>query len=105
MRIRIKENSLLAKLAAHNLREARMAIVLGKTIHLYNVSREDFLQNTKWVRHEVMHVKQFQQNGYCKFILSYLFETFNVGYKYNKYEKEARDNEGNLALLDGVHFD
>ena len=59
--IRIKENSLLARVAAHNLKADKMALVLGCTIYLHNTSREEFLRNTKWVKHEVAHVKQFQQ--------------------------------------------
>jgi len=102
--IKIKENSLLAKLAAYNLKSDKMALVLGCTIRLYNVSREDFLKNTKWVRHEVAHVKQFQQKGFCRFIVSYLLETFNLGYEFNRYELEAKKKERDQTMLEGVEF-
>ncbi len=81
-----------------------MALVLGSTIRLHNVTREEFLKDTKWVRHEVAHVKQFQQKGYLRFIVSYLLETFNFGYAHNRYELEARKKERDQYILDGVEF-
>lgn len=102
--IRIRENSLFAKLAAHNLKSDKMALVIGCTIYLHNVSRDEFLKNTKWVRHEVAHVKQFQQKGFCRFIASYLLETFNLGYQFNKYELDARNKERDHTILEGIEF-
>ena len=61
MEIRIKEESWIAKLAARKLKSKNVAIVIGDTIHLYNVSRQQFLQNAKWVKHEVCHLRQFQE--------------------------------------------
>ena len=90
----IKENSWIAKLAAKKLRSQRVAIVIGKTIHLYNTPKEDFLLDEKWVKHELCHVKQFQQNGYLFFIAKYLWESIKHGYRNNKYEIEARKAEG-----------
>ncbi|MEO6220373.1 MAG: DUF4157 domain-containing protein [Ginsengibacter sp.] len=89
-RIRIKENSWVAKFATAKLRSNNVAIVLGKTIHLYNVSKEQFLKNEKWVKHEACHVKQFESNGYFIFIAKYLWESLKHGYYNNKYEAEAR---------------
>ena len=91
--IRIKENSWIAKIAAAKLKTDNVAIVLGKTINLYNVKKEDFLRNEKWVKHEVCHIKQFQQHGYVSFILKYLWENYKHGYYNNKYEAEARLSE------------
>lgn len=102
--IRIKENSLLAKLAAYNLKSAQMALVLGRTIRLHNITRDEFLQNTKWVRHEVAHVKQFQQKGFLRFIVSYLLETFNLGYEFNRYELDAKKKERDHSILEGIEF-
>ena len=93
MEFPIKENSWIAKLAAKRLRTQNVAIVLGKTVHLYNVSKEHFLQNEKWVRHEKCHLQQFRKYGFLKFILMYLWESFNKGYYNNKYEVEARKAE------------
>ena len=90
----IKENSWIAKLAAKKLRSERVAIVIGKTIHLHNTSKQAFLKDEKWVKHELCHVKQFQQNGNLIFIIKYLWESIRHGYHNNKYEVEARDAEG-----------
>ena len=89
----IKENSWIAKLAAAKLHSKRVAIVIGKTIHLHNTSANEFLLDEKWVKHELCHVKQFQQNGYLSFIVKYLWESIRHGYHNNKYEREARKAE------------
>ena len=70
-----------------------MAIVIGSAIHLYNVTKLEFLQNEKWVKHEVCHLEQFQKHGYLTFILKYLWESMRHGYHRNKYEEEARKAE------------
>jgi hypothetical protein len=93
MEFRIKEQSWIAKIAAKKIRSKNVAIVIGNTIHLYNVSKLQFLQNEKWVKHEVCHLKQFQKHGYIIFILKYLWESLRHGYYYNKYEREARKAE------------
>ena len=64
---RIVTHSFLAKLAALKLRSSQVAIVLGKTIHLYNTSREEFLNNPKWLNHELCHIQQFKQHGFFTF--------------------------------------
>jgi len=89
----IKENSWIAKLAAKKLRTKRVAIVIGRTIHLHNTTSQDFLKDEKWVKHELCHVKQFQQNGFMVFIVKYLWESIMHGYFNNKYEAEAREAE------------
>lgn len=104
MTVRIKENSLLARLAAYNLKANKMALVIGNTIRLHNATRDEFLSNQKWVRHEIAHVLQYQRKGTIRFILSYLLETFNLGYKYNRYELEAIKKERDHLLLEGVEF-
>ena len=88
--VNIKENSWLAKIAAKKLRAGSVAMVLGSTIHLYNTSKEDFLQNTKWVKHEMCHVQQFKQHGFAGFIIKYVWESIKKGYYQNKFEAEAR---------------
>lgn len=89
----IKENSRIAKLAALKLHTRRVAIVIGKTIHLHNTSRQEFLNDERWVKHELCHVKQFQQYGFVPFIAKYLWESIKHGYYNNKYEIEARAAE------------
>ena len=88
--IRIKENSWIAKIAASKLKSRNVAIVLGRTIHLHNVSRQKFLNDEKWVKHEACHIRQFRNNGNFIFILKYLSESIRHGYYHNKYEEEAR---------------
>jgi hypothetical protein len=89
----IKENSLIAKLAAFKLRSKRVAIVIGKTIHLHNTSEEEFLKDERWVKHELCHVRQFRENGLVGFIFKYLWESIKHGYHDNRYEVEARNAE------------
>lgn len=89
----IKENSWIAKLAAFKLNTNRVAIVIGKTIHLYNTTKQDFLKNDRWLKHELCHVKQFKENGYLLFLFKYLWESLKKGYYNNKYEVEARAAE------------
>jgi hypothetical protein len=95
MQLNIKENSWVAKLAAKKLRSKNVAIVLGSTIHLYNVSKQEFLQNKKWVKHEMTHLEQFKRYGFFSFIVMYLWESARKGYYNNKYEIEARMAEEN----------
>ncbi len=89
----IKENSWIATMAARQLRTKNVAIVLGNTIHLHQTTKEDFLKNEKWVRHEMCHVQQFKKYGFFKFIFLYLWESCKNGYHKNKYEMEAREAE------------
>jgi len=93
MELNIKENSWIAKLAARKLQSGQVAIVIGNTIHLNNTTREDFLQNEKWVKHEVCHLQQFKKHGKFIFIIKYLWESLFHGYYNNKYEAEARKAE------------
>jgi hypothetical protein len=89
----IKENSLIARIAALKLGTRSVAIVLGKTIHLHNTNKSEFLQNKRWVKHELCHIRQFQQHGYLLFIVKYLWESIRSGYYNSKYEVEARAAE------------
>ncbi len=104
MTVFLKEKSLLAKVAARYMKTEKLAIVMGKRIHLHNTTKQEFLNSTKWVRHEVAHVKQFQKLGNFKFICLYLLESFNKGYEFNKYEVEARQREKDESVLKGVEF-
>lgn len=89
----IKENSLAARIAAWKLNASSVAIVFGSTIHLWNCSKQEFLQNEKWVKHELCHIRQYQQHGYWSFILKYLWESLQKGYYNNRFEVEAREAE------------
>jgi hypothetical protein len=89
----IKENSWLAKIAAKKLKANSVAMVLGKTIHLHKTSASAFLQDEKWVKHELCHIKQFKQYGWFNFIVKYLWESLRKGYYNNRFEVEARQAE------------
>lgn len=91
MHFLIKENSLLARVAALKLGEKRIAMVMGKTIHLHNCTSEEFLNNETWLRHELVHIRQFREHGFLKFIILYLMESIRHGYYNNKFEIEARN--------------
>lgn len=99
MKVRIKENSWVARLAAAKLKAGKVAIVFGSTIHLHNTSREEFLKDKNWVCHELKHVQQYKQYGFAGFIARYLFEWMQKGYYNNKFEAEARQSEKETFLL------
>ena len=93
----IKENSWLARLAAIKLGSNAVAMVLGKTIHLHNTTKTDFLQDERWLKHELCHIKQFKEHGYVAFILKYVWESIRKGYYNNRFEVEARKAEELLS--------
>lgn len=90
VQIRIIEGSPFARIARWVLKSSNVAMVLGKSIHLSGVSKENFLKNRGWVAHEMCHVRQFQEYGYFRFLGLYLLESMRVGYYNNKFEAEAR---------------
>jgi Domain of unknown function (DUF4157) len=104
MKVRLKENSWVAKLAAKKMKTDKVAIVFGKTIHLHNTKKEEFLYNTEWVCHELKHVEQYQQNGFAGFIFKYLFDWVKNGYYNNRFEVEARESEKDVSLIKKTAF-
>lgn len=98
-KIFIRPDSLLAKIAARRLGFSRIAIVIGRNIHLYNTTVQDFVKNKKWLLHELKHVEQYER-GVLKFIRDYLWEYKKNGYQRNKYELEARAAENDHSLLE-----
>lgn len=92
-KLRIKENSFFAHLAAKKLGVDQVALTLGNTIHLYNTSAERFRSDRRWVKHELKHVEQFRQHGFFWFIILYSFESMQKGYYHNRFEQEARAAE------------
>lgn len=95
MKIYIKENSLIAAIAAKVLRTNKVAIVINRTIHLHNTDKESFINNKKWLLHELKHIEQYEQHGTLSFLGKYLLESAKKGYFNNKYEAEAR-----MAVVD-----
>lgn len=98
----IKEDSVIARIAALKLGAESVAIVVGNIIHLHNARKDAFVNDTRWLRHEVAHVKQFRRYGYLNFIFKYLWESAKNGYHNNKYEAEARAAEHDPAICDDV---
>ncbi|WP_152268198.1 eCIS core domain-containing protein [Agriterribacter humi] len=94
--IKIRERSWKAKIAAWWLGVDNVAFTLGKTIHLYNATAREFLDDTRWVKHELKHVEQFRRYGFIPFIARYTIETIKKGYRDNKYEIEARMAEQDI---------
>lgn len=93
MSFTIKENSFIARIAAFKLGTKRVAMVLGNTIHLYNTTKETFLADQRWLKHELCHIRQFKEHGLFVFLIKYLWESAKKGYYNNKYEAEARAAE------------
>lgn len=104
MKVRIKENSLVAKIAARKMKADKVAIVFGNTIHLHQTTRAEFLDNKEWVCHELKHVEQYKQNGFIVFICKYLFDWIKNGYYNNKFEVEARRGELEIEKIKTTEF-
>ena len=99
LQVRIKERSFVARVAAWKLNSNNAAIVIGNTIHLYNVSHPEFLKNKAWLCHELKHIQQFRQYGLVPFVFMYLRESILHGYTNNKFEIEARAAEKEEHLI------
>ncbi|MBY0476392.1 MAG: DUF4157 domain-containing protein [Chitinophagaceae bacterium] len=91
--LHIKEQSFLAMLAARKLKTNKVAMVIGQTIHLHNTSKEDFLKNERWVKHELAHIEQYKKYGLLKFLTLYTWYSIKYGYHLNPFEVEAREKE------------
>ncbi len=89
----LKENSMLASIAAKKLKTSRVALVLGQTIHLHNTTKEEFLKDGEWVRHELVHIEQYKRYGIIKFLALYIWYSTKYGYYNNPLEVEARQKE------------
>ncbi|HTE26151.1 eCIS core domain-containing protein [Flavitalea sp.] len=98
MQYRIKENSPFARLGAWKLRTSRMAMTIGNTIHLHNTSKQEFLDDHRWVKHELKHVEQYQQFGLIGFLWKYCIESIRRGYHNNRFEIEAREAESSPEI-------
>ncbi|RFS22605.1 DUF4157 domain-containing protein [Chitinophaga silvatica] len=104
IRCRIQENSWLARVAARSLRVQSVAVVVGRTIYLHGASRERFLSDISWMRHEACHIKQYQQYGKIGFLWRYLAEYLQKGYYNNSLEAAARAAEEDSEILDGIEI-
>lgn len=98
-KVRIRENSWIAKVAAKKLRFGYVAIVIGRTIYLYNTSAAHFLSVQRWKIHELKHVEQYEEHGILGFLVKYFIEYLKNGYYQNRFEVEARAAEKDERLL------
>lgn len=99
LKVRIRENSWLARSAAQNLGFDYVAMVYGSTIHLHNTSLERFFARPSWVIHELKHVEQYERFGTLRFLCCYFLEYVRKGYWNNALEAEARASESDYTLL------
>lgn len=102
--IKIKENALLARIAARFLRSDRMAITVGCTIYLWKTDTASFHSDAYWVRHELKHVEQYLRYGWIQFLLWYTWESIVHGYYNNRFEIEARDAEKEATILENQFY-
>lgn len=93
MKVKIKENSFVARIARKCMNTPNIAIVFGDTIHLCNCTKQDFLRNSRWVKHELTHVAQYKRYGFVPFLFLYMKEWMKNGYYNNRFEREARESE------------
>ena len=93
--VKLVSNNPIARLAGRmHGEEEDYAITIGRTIYL-SCSKEDFLSDTPWVRHEFTHVQQYRKYGILEFAKRYLFfAIFFHSYSKNPFEKEAISAEG-----------
>lgn len=102
--LRTWTSSPLARIARRVLGSQRVAMVIGKTVHLSGATREDFLADAEWVAHELVHIRQFKEHGLLPFLWKYLVESVRVGYYHNKFEVEAREEARRVVLSDPTHI-
>ncbi len=103
----VKTDSFLARIACRWMKNNAVAMVMGKTIHVYGARPMDLLSNMDWLLHEIVHIRQFEENGYIRFIGLYLLEWMKHGYHNNRYEIEARDRTrqmDSLGVFDRYEF-
>jgi hypothetical protein len=102
--IKLHENSWIAQFASWKLRSSGCAIVFGRKIFLYNISKQEILSNQELLRHEVAHVFQWKKYGWFRFPCLYVWYSIKHGYYQNPFEIEARNMEQSLELLENVNI-
>lgn len=90
----VREHSVVARVAAFFLKGQKVAIVVGRTIHLHGATEAELLETMDWLRHELLHIQQYRRHGIFLFLIRYGWESLKRGYWDNRYEIEAREAEG-----------
>lgn len=57
------------------------------------------LNSNRLIAHELTHIEQINNLGIIKFTYEYIVELYKNGYKNNKFEVQARNNEINPELI------
>lgn len=102
MVVYVQENSIVAWLACKVMKSGNVAIVMGRTIHLWGVKTPVFLTHKQWLRHELEHIRQYRTHGKLVFWWKYLAECVRKGYYANRFEVAARKAESDLELVKKV---
>ena len=105
IRVKIRQHSVIARLACLLIKQKDVALTFHKTIYLSHSSPSRFLKDPQWVAHELAHVRQFMQYGPVRFTFKYLFESLRGGYFNNKWERQARAQEADTAILEDFCFE
>ncbi len=87
-KVRVVENSRIAKLVGRINKEDRYAMTFGRTIFI-NCKKEEFYGQPRWVKHEFTHVEQYKKEGVLSFLTKYIFYSAFHDYSNIPYEKEA----------------
>ncbi len=51
---------------------------------------EDWINDKKLRRHELVHISQMRRDGPVRMVVKYLYYNIKIGYHNNPYEVEAR---------------
>jgi hypothetical protein len=105
IKVRIKQNSLRARLAAFKLGTNNVAMVWGTKILLHGVKASDFLANKKWVQHELRHIWQAHQMGTFMFLWRYTWLAIRHGYRNHPFEVDARLHEDDESTMQKFEFE
>lgn len=98
-KIRIIEGAWIAAIAAKFLHSSNAAIVFGNSIYIHGIRKQAFLQNERWLRHELQHVIQYCRLGFVGFLFLYMLNHIKYGYRNNPLEVEARAAETDISLI------
>ncbi len=105
-KVRVVEKSGLAKLAGKIKKERKYAVTFGNTIFI-NCRKDQFFADTSWMKHELIHVQQYQKHGIFGFLTLYFVNSIFHNYSENPFEKEALSAEfsderlGNIVRFKG----
>lgn len=101
VKFKVRENSLIGKVAARLHGTDQYAVTVGKTIYI-SCPAEDFFERTGWVYHELTHIYQYKKLGTLEFLKRYMFYWI-IFLKHDliPLEMEANYYEDNLIIPKG----